>query len=88
MALQDVAEKIHRKDWPRVANKLGMFADDVEEIQKEYSNSSKQQVCASGSCQTKIWFEMIYCCNICKLVYLFIVFREHGRYIDNINHLW
>lgn len=43
MALQDVAEKIHRKDWPRVANKLGMFADDVEEIQKEYSNSSKQQ---------------------------------------------
>ena len=25
---------------------------------------------------------------ICKLVYLFIVFGEHGRYIGNINHLW
>ena len=25
---------------------------------------------------------------ICKLVYLFIVFSEHGRYIGNINHLW
>ena len=25
---------------------------------------------------------------ICKLVYLFIVFGEHNRYIDNINHLW
>ena len=25
---------------------------------------------------------------ICYLVYLFIVFGEHGRYIGNINHLW
>ena len=25
---------------------------------------------------------------ICKLVYMFIVFGEHGRYIGNINHLW
>ena len=25
---------------------------------------------------------------ICKLVYLFIVFVEHGRYINNINRLW
>ena len=25
---------------------------------------------------------------ICKLVYLFIVFGEHGSYIGNINHLW
>ena len=25
---------------------------------------------------------------ICKLVYLFIVFGEHGRYIGNINHPW
>ena len=25
---------------------------------------------------------------ICKLVYLFIVFGEQGKYIDNINHLW
>ena len=25
---------------------------------------------------------------VCKLVYLFIVFGEHGRYISNINHLW
>ena len=25
---------------------------------------------------------------ICKLVFLFIVFGEHGRYIGNINHLW
>ena len=34
-----------------------------------------------------------YYCNvcetlICKLVYLFNVFGEHGRYIGNINHLW
>ena len=31
-------------------------------------------------------------CNVfetltCKLVYLFIVFGENGRYIGNINHL-
>ena len=25
---------------------------------------------------------------ICKLVYLFNVFGEHGRYIGNIIHLW
>ena len=25
---------------------------------------------------------------ICKLVYMFNVFGEHGRYIGNINHLW
>ena len=25
---------------------------------------------------------------ICKLVYLFIVFDEHGRYKGNVNHLW
>ena len=25
---------------------------------------------------------------ICKLVHLFIVFGEYGRYIGNINHLW
>ena len=25
---------------------------------------------------------------ICKLVYLIIVFGEHGRYIGNINHIW
>ena len=32
-------------------------------------------------------------CNVCemllcKLVYLFIVFGEHGRYIGNINQPW
>ena len=32
-------------------------------------------------------------CNVCealisKLVYLFIVLGEHGRYVGNINHLW
>ena len=25
---------------------------------------------------------------ICKLIYLFLVFGDHGRYIGNINHLW
>ena len=25
---------------------------------------------------------------ICKLVYLFNVFDEHGKYIGNMNHLW
>ena len=32
----------------------------------------------------------VYETLICKLVYLFIVFGEHGtcRYIGNINHLW
>ena len=31
-----------------------------------------------------------YVCEtlLCKLVYLSIVFGEHGRYIGNINHLW
>ena len=31
----------------------------------------------------------LYICEtlICKLVYLFNVFGEHGRYIGNINHL-
>ena len=37
--------------------------------------------------------DIIHYCNvceesICKLVYLFIVFGEHGGYIGNINHLW
>ena len=36
---------------------------------------------------------MYWYCNvcetlICKLVYLFNVFGEYGRYIGNINHLW
>ena len=30
----------------------------------------------------------VYEMLICKLVYLFNVFGEHGRYISNINHLW
>ena len=41
-----------------------------------------------------IWL-LFFCryCNvcetlICKLVSLFIVFGEHGRYVGNINHLW
>lgn len=42
-ALRAVAEKIHRKDWPRIANKLGFFGEDVEEIQRNYNNSTQQQ---------------------------------------------
>ena len=39
------------------------------------------------------WTVLYYYCNvcealICKLIYLFIVFGEHGRYIGNINHFW
>ena len=46
----------------------------------------------TGTDQVFCWF-LSYLCNvcetlICKLVYLFIVFGEHGRYIGNINHLW
>ena len=47
-------------------------------------------------CQAKFRYETSqrgkYCnvCEtlICRLVYLFFVFGEHGRYICNINHLW
>ena len=35
---------------------------------------------------------LLYCnvCEmlLCKLVYMFIVFGKHGRYIGNINQLW
>ena len=37
-----MAEKIHRKDWPRVANKLGFFGEDTEDIQNAYSGSQQQ----------------------------------------------
>ena len=43
-ALRAVAEKIHRKDWPRIANKLALYSEDVEEIQRTYPNSTQQQV--------------------------------------------
>ncbi|KAL4240729.1 hypothetical protein ACF0H5_001517 [Mactra antiquata] len=44
MALREVSEKIWKKDWVRVANKLGFFAQDVEEIQKAYPNNPQHQV--------------------------------------------
>ena len=37
---------------------------------------------------TRVVICNVYETLICKLVYLFIVFGEHGRYIGNINHLW
>ena len=43
-ALREIADKIHKKDWQRVANKLGFFADDVDEIRESYPNSTVQQV--------------------------------------------
>ena len=43
-ALRAVAEKIHRKDWPRVANKLALYSEDVDDIQRSYSGSTQQQV--------------------------------------------
>lgn len=41
-ALRAVAEKIHRKDWPRVANKLDFYGEDTEDIQNAYSGSQQQ----------------------------------------------
>ena len=36
-----------------------------------------------------LWGECNVCeALICKLVYLFIVFGDRGRYIGNISHLW
>ena len=43
-ALREVAKSIHRKDWVRLANKLGFFQQDIEEIQHAYPSSTEQQV--------------------------------------------
>lgn len=43
-ALREVAEKIHKKDWARVANKLDFFSQDVDEIRRAYPDSTSQQV--------------------------------------------
>lgn len=44
MALREVADKIWKKDWARVANKLGFFSQDVEDIQSAYPNNPQHQV--------------------------------------------
>lgn len=46
MALREVSDKIWKKDWARVANKLGFFAQDIDEIQRAYPNNPQHQVCA------------------------------------------
>ena len=43
-ALREVTEHIYKKDWARVANKLGFFTQDVEEIKGAYPNNPQQQV--------------------------------------------
>lgn len=43
-ACREVAEKIFKKDWMRVANKLGFFTQDVEEIRSAYPNNVQHQV--------------------------------------------
>ncbi|KAL3876256.1 hypothetical protein ACJMK2_034124 [Sinanodonta woodiana] len=42
-ALKAVTEKIHKKDWEKVANKLGFFSDDIEEIRDAYPSNTQQQ---------------------------------------------
>jgi len=44
--LQEVAEKIHRKDWDMLANKLGFFSDDIDTIRDNNHGSSYQQAFA------------------------------------------
>lgn len=43
-ALREVTEKIYRRDWRRVANKLGFFTQDVDEIQAAYPDNPQRQV--------------------------------------------
>lgn len=43
-ALREVAEKIWKKDWARVANKLGFFSQDVEEFRNASPNNPQHQV--------------------------------------------
>ncbi|XP_050393569.1 uncharacterized protein LOC126811742 [Patella vulgata] len=42
--LREIAEKIHRRDWDMVANRLGFFTNDVENYRKIYPGNSKEQV--------------------------------------------
>ncbi|ESO84756.1 hypothetical protein LOTGIDRAFT_236111 [Lottia gigantea] len=42
--LRQIAEKIHRRDWDMVANKLGFYTKDVENYRKIYPGNSKEQV--------------------------------------------
>ena len=42
--LKEVAEKIHRKDWDMVANRLGFFADDIDTFRANNPNSTFKQV--------------------------------------------
>ncbi|BFZ02870.1 hypothetical protein BsWGS_05908 [Bradybaena similaris] len=42
--LKEIAEKIHRKDWDLVANRLGFFADDIERFRKNNPDNTHQQV--------------------------------------------
>ncbi|GFN74764.1 ankyrin-3 [Plakobranchus ocellatus] len=41
--LKEVAEKIHRKDWDLVANRLGFFADDISAIRSKNPDSTFKQ---------------------------------------------
>jgi len=41
--LKEVAEKIHRKDWDMVANRLGFFADDIESFRNNNPSSTFKQ---------------------------------------------
>lgn len=41
--LKEVAEKIHRKDWDLVANRLGFFADDIDSIRSKNRDSTFKQ---------------------------------------------
>ncbi|RUS80047.1 hypothetical protein EGW08_012164 [Elysia chlorotica] len=41
--LREVAEKIHRKDWDLVANRLGFFSDDIDSIRSKNPDSTFKQ---------------------------------------------
>uniref|UniRef100_A0A0B6ZKR0 Death domain-containing protein n=1 Tax=Arion vulgaris TaxID=1028688 RepID=A0A0B6ZKR0_9EUPU len=41
--LKEVAEKIHRKDWDLVANRLGFFSDDIQSIRSNNPDNTYTQ---------------------------------------------
>ncbi|KAK7506169.1 hypothetical protein BaRGS_00002281 [Batillaria attramentaria] len=42
--LNEIAQRIHRRDWDLLANRLGFMADDIDNYRQMYPSSSAQQV--------------------------------------------
>nr|KAG5713406.1 hypothetical protein BaRGS_024954 [Batillaria attramentaria] len=41
--LNEIAQRIHRRDWDLLANRLGFMADDIDNYRQMYPSSSAQQ---------------------------------------------